>query len=225
MTGWPGDQPMDERSRLGAFLLALRARGIHETRVLAAIEATPRDLFLPASEKPFALEDRPLPIECGQTTMAPSLIAIMLQAAAIGPTHRVLDIGTGSGYTAAIAASLAAEVFTVDRYKMLVDLASDRFASLRRRNIVAVCRDGSDGWPEHGPYDRIILSAAAPEIPTALLRGLAPGGILIAPIGAPGEVQSVIKLTAPKQKGLRPLIDHLTEARFVPLASGRAENL
>lgn len=215
----------DDRARLGAFLLGLRARGVYENRLLSAIEQTPRDLFVQAGEKPVALEDRPLPIECGQTTMAPSLIAIMLQAANIAADQRVLDIGTGSGYTAAIASRLAAQVFTLDRYKTLIDLARDRFAALRLHNIVAECRDGSEGWPEQGPFDRIILSAAAADIPSALVRALKPGGILVAPIGPPGEMQTVIKLTAPKIPGLMPLIDHLTEARFVPLVKGRAGNL
>jgi protein-L-isoaspartate(D-aspartate) O-methyltransferase len=225
VTGWPSEPATDDRARLGAFLLGLRARGIHDTRVLAAIEQTPRDLFVPASEKAHAFEDRPLPIECGQKTMAPSLIAIMLQAADLAHDHRVLDIGTGSGYTAAIASRLAGQVLTVDRYKTLTDLARDRFAALRRINIIADCRDGSDGWPEQGPFDRIIVSAAAPDIPSALVRALKPGGILIAPIGPAGESQSVIKLTAPRVPGLMPLIDQLTEARFVPLAKGRAGNL
>jgi protein-L-isoaspartate(D-aspartate) O-methyltransferase len=215
----------EEHARLGAFMLALRSRGIHDTRVLGAIETIPRALFLSASAKAHALDDRSLPIDCGQTISAPSILAVMLQAASIAPDHRVLDIGTGSGYAAAVAAKLGGEIYTVDRYKTLVDLARDRFAALRLFNIIAECRDGLDGWPEHAPFDRIIVSAAAPDIPAVLLRSLRPGGIMILPVGQPGGQQSLLKLTAARTAGLLPLIDHLADVRFVPLTPGRAGNL
>jgi protein-L-isoaspartate(D-aspartate) O-methyltransferase len=214
-----------EHARLGAFMLGLRSRGVHDQRVLRAIESVPRALFLAAGAKANAYDDRPLPIDCGQTISAPSILAIMLQAADIRPDHRVLDVGTGSGYAAAIAAKLGRQVYTIDRYKTLVDLARDRFAALRLANIVADCRDAYEGWPEQAPFDRIIVSAAAPDIPKVLVNSLVPGGIMVMPMGQPGMPQSLLKITAPRKPGPMPLIDHLGDVRFVPLTPGRAGNL
>ena len=219
------DEPPDDHARLGAFILGLRARGIHDQRVLGAIETVPRALFLPASLKSQALEDRALPIECGQSIATPSVLAIMLQSAALGPDHRVLDIGTGTGYAAAVMAKLAGQVYTVDRYKTLIDLARDRFSALRLYNIIAECRDGLEGWDEQAPFDRIIVSAAAPDIPAVLLRSLRPGGIMVIATGPAGSQQALLKITAPRDRGLKPLIDHLADVRFVPLMPGRAGNL
>jgi protein-L-isoaspartate(D-aspartate) O-methyltransferase len=220
----PHDQPED-LARLGAFMLGLRARGVYDQRVLRAIESVPRGLFLPASAKPHAFDDRPLPIDCGQTISAPSIVAVMLQAANIGPQMRVLDVGTGSGYAAAVQSRLAGEVFTVDRYKTLVDLARDRFSVLKLGNVVAECRDGLAGWPEAAPFDRIIVSAASADIPVTLLKSLKPGGIMILPIGPAGQGQSLLKITAARSEGLKPLIDHLADVRFVALVPGKAGNL
>jgi len=224
---WPasGVRPAEDHARLGAFMLALRARGIHDQRVLAAIETIPRALFLSAAVKAQALDDRPLPIDCGQTTAAPSVLAVMLQAAGITPDHRLLDIGTGSGYAAAVAARLAGQVFTIDRYKTLIDLARDRFAALRLFNVVAECRDGLEPWLEQAPFDRIIVSAATSDIPKVLLRSLKPGGVMVLAVGAPGSQQSLLKITVPRDEGLMPLIDHLADVRFVALTPGRAGNL
>ncbi|MDR3495271.1 MAG: protein-L-isoaspartate(D-aspartate) O-methyltransferase [Ancalomicrobiaceae bacterium] len=224
-TGGDSDErPPDERERLGAFILHLRSRGILDPAVLSAIETTPRRLFVPAVAQGHALEDRPIGIECGQTISAPSIVALMLELAKISPDDRVLDVGTGSGYAAAVTAKLAAQVYSVDRYKTLVDIARDRFAALRLRNIVAECRDGFEGWPEQAPFDRILVSAAAPEIPAALIKQLRPGGILVAPIGPPGEVQELIRLVA-GGPGEPPNVEKLADVRFVPLIRGRAGNL
>ena len=220
-----GEEPGEtDFARLGAFVLALRAKGIHDMRVLGAIETTPRRLFLPAASQGQDYDDRALGIECGQTISAPSLVGLMLQAAYLGPEQRVLDIGTGSGYSAAVAARLVAQVYTVDRYKTLIDLARDRFAALRLRNIVSECRDGLNGWSEQAPFDRIIVSASVPEIPEALVAQLAPAGVLIAPVGPPGAPQILTRVRM-GTAGEPPQLDMLAEVRFVPLVPGRAGQL
>ena len=222
--GDTGDRFDEERARLGAFVLHLRSRGIYDPAVLSAIETTPRWLFLPAAARAYAFEDRPIGIECGQTISAPSIVAFMLELARLRPEDRVLDVGTGSGYAAAVTAKLVAQVYSVDRYKTLVDIARDRFAVLKLRNIVAECRDGFEGWPEQGPFDRILVSAAAQEIPPTLVTQLKPGGILVAPIGAPGDVQQLVRLVA-GAPGEPPTIETLADVRFVPMVKGKAGNL
>ncbi len=213
-----------DRARLGAFVMAMRARGITDMRVLGAIETTPRRLFVPAAARNRDFDDRPIGIECGQSISAPSLIAQILQAADLQREHRILDIGTGSGFLAAVAALLVAEVYTVDRYKTLVDLARDRFSALKRDTIVADCRDGLLGWPEHAPYDRILVSAAVAEIPPPWLEQLAPGGILIAPIGAGGSPQALTRIVkAAEGTGIES--DVFGEVRLVSLVPGRAGHL
>jgi len=169
--------------RTAALVMALRGQGISEQRVLEAMEKTPRELFV---EKPFeasAYENTALPIACGQTISQPFIVAYISQALEVSPKHRVLEIGAGSGYQAAVLAKLAAWVYAIERHRPLLDAAKTRFAKLKLHNVVVRHGDGLKGWPEQAPFDRIVLSAAVEEVPQVLIEQLKPGGILIAPVG------------------------------------------
>lgn len=206
--------------RMARLILGLRARGIGDTQLLSAIEATPRDLFLAARDRPFAGEDRPFPIECGQTISAPSVVAVMLDALRLEPEHKMLEVGSGSGYAAAIAARLVRQIYCVERYRTLVDLAKSRFATLKLSNIEAYQRDGHTGDPLHAPFDRILVSAATPDIPSVLVAQLVPEGILVAPVGPAGGTQRLLRVV---KTDPRPRIDDLGAVRFVPMVSGVAK--
>ena len=179
----PGVEPglLQKRLRL---LMELRRAGIGDARVLGAIEKTPREQFVPAAFADRAYENVALPIDDGQTISQPYVVALMTEALQLGDRHNVVEIGTGSGYQTAILARLARRVFSIERHRELLRTAERRFDQLRLRNIVCRFGDGTKGWPEQLPYDRVIVTAAAPEIPAALVDGLCPGGVLVAPIGA-----------------------------------------
>jgi protein-L-isoaspartate(D-aspartate) O-methyltransferase len=183
----------DEAEARAALVLALRRRGIGARDVLAAIERVPRRLFLPARYHRLAYEDTTLPIECGQTLSSPSLVAMCVQALGILPEHAVLEIGTGSGYQAAVMAHLAARVETLDRFATLTELATKRFAALRLDNVKVRQQDGFEGLRQQGPYDRIVVTAAVESVPDIWVQQLKPGGLLVAPLGKPREVQSLIR--------------------------------
>ncbi|GAB4521359.1 MAG: protein-L-isoaspartate(D-aspartate) O-methyltransferase [Roseibium sp.] len=183
----------DEAEVRAALVLALRRRGVSAREVLAAIERVPRRLFLPARYHSLAYDDTALPIECGQTATAPSIVAFTIQALGVLPEHAVLEIGTGSGYQAAVLAHLAARVETLDRFATLKDLATRRFAALRLENVKARQEDGFDGFRQQGPYDRIVVNAAVEEVPDSWVQQLKPGGLLIAPVGKPKQPQSLIR--------------------------------
>ncbi|PVB63803.1 protein-L-isoaspartate O-methyltransferase [Labrenzia sp. 011] len=190
MSTYPNSLP-DEAEARAALVLGLRRRGIGAREVLAAIERVPRRLFLSARHHGLAYEDAALPIECGQTVSAPFLVAFTVQALGLAPEHAVLEIGTGSGYQAAIMAHLAARVETLDRFATLTDLATRRFAALRLENVKARQVDGLDGLRQKGPYDRIVVTAAVESVPESWIQQLKPGGILIAPIGKAKQPQSL----------------------------------
>ncbi|MEJ1159486.1 protein-L-isoaspartate(D-aspartate) O-methyltransferase [Prosthecomicrobium sp. N25] len=212
----------EERVRLARLILGLRVRGLRDMTVLGAIEQVPRKLFVTAEDRHRALNDRPLAIECGQTIPAPSTVGTLLQALGPAPGQRVLEVGTGSGYMAAVIARIAGTVFTLDRYRTLVELAVERFAALRAGNVVAAVGDGFLGWPDHAPFDRILVSGSAPEVPAALLEQLRPEGALVMPVGAAGAPQRLLRLT----RGDRGLVEEdLGEIRAVPLVPGRAQTL
>lgn len=211
-----------DRERLVRLVLSLRSRGVADLTVLGAVEHVPRRLFVMAADRARALDDRPLVIECGQTATQPSVIARAVQALAVGPDHKVLEIGTGSGYGSAILARVARQVFTLDRYQTLVELAVERFAALRLDNVTAAVGDGQLGWPDHGPYDRILVNAAAPEIPPALLGQLKPEGVLVMPIGEGGAWQSLVRIR--KADAGMPA-EPVMEVRFAALVPGRAATL
>jgi protein-L-isoaspartate(D-aspartate) O-methyltransferase len=192
----------------------LRRRGIHDSRVLAAMSSVPRHLFVAPERWPEAYADYPLPIGEQQTTSQPYIIAAMLQAAEIGPGDRVLEIGGGSGYQTALLAQLAAEVFAVERYPQLAESARRILQQLGYENVTVYAGDGSLGLPEHAPYNAIIVAAAAPRLPPALIEQLAADGRLIIPIG---DAQGQILHLARKQSSGSVSLSLLEGCRFVPL--------
>ena len=189
----------------------LRARGIADERVLDAMLRVPRHEFAPERYRDQAYEDHPLPIGEGQTISQPYIVAVMLEALALSPTDKVLEVGTGSGYVTALLAELAAQVFSVERHPALADAARELLARMGYTNVRVVVGDGSQGFAEGAPYDAIIVSAAAAEVPPALLSQLAEGGRMIIPIGGADSQQLQF---IEKQW---PAADHL--ARIVPLCA------
>jgi len=185
----------DFAARRDAMVAAqLAARGIRDARVLEAMRSVPRERFVPAHLMAHAYADGPLPIEQGQTISQPFIVAAMLEAAAIGPAERVLEVGAGSGYAAAVMGRLAAHVITIERHPALADLARARLAALGCRNVEVVQGDGSLGWPRAAPFDAILVAAAGPELPAALKSQLAIGGRLVMPVGL-ADAQELVKLT------------------------------
>jgi protein-L-isoaspartate(D-aspartate) O-methyltransferase len=197
--------------------MALRGDGVTDTRVLSAIERVPREAFVPEDMRDRAYENTALPIECGQTISQPFVVAYMTQALQVGDRMRVLEIGTGSGYQAAVLAQLCRRVYTIERHKPLMLAAQKRFAALGISNITTRHGDGAKGWPDQAPFDRIIVTAAADSIPESLLDQLAPGGIMVLPVGGfamDQYVQRIVKTDA----GLQTAV--LLPVRFVPLVPG-----
>lgn len=209
-------------TRMIQLLMALRSAGVSDSRVLAAIERTPRERFVPEGFADQAFENRPLPIDCGQTISQPYVVGAMTQALKLDDRCKVLEIGTGSGYQAAILARLARRVYTVERYRTLAKEAEARFADLRLTNIVTRIGDGSKGWPEQAPFDRIIVTAAATERPDALLEQLRPGGLCVAPVQN-GPVQTLMRYVKDDSGAISE--DALFDVRFVPLVPGAARAL
>jgi protein-L-isoaspartate(D-aspartate) O-methyltransferase len=207
----------DTAERKMRFLFALRSRGVTDIRVLTAMERIDRGAFVKGLFADRAYEDMPLPISCGQTISQPSVVALMTQALAVTPRDKVLEIGTGSGYQAAILSQLARRVYTVDRHKRLVREAQDLFIALDLANITAIAADGSFGLPDQAPFDRIIVTAAAEDPPGPLLAQLKIGGIMVLPVGQSDTVQSLIKVTR-HETGLD--YEELRPVRFVPLVEG-----
>ena len=213
------DTPETRHARL---ILALRSQGVTDPKVLHAIEKTPREMFTPDLFKERAWEDSALPIACGQTISQPFIVGLMTQALGIEPRSRVLEIGTGSGYQTAILARLARLVYSVERYRTLLKEAEGRFQALGLTNIITRFGDGGEGWPEQAPFDRILVTAAAPDEPKKLLAQLKPNGVLVAPIGK-GPVQSLRRYAGDGKGGFS--VEALCDVRFVPLLDGVAREL
>lgn len=203
------------------FLYALRSKGVTEARVLTAMERVDRAAFLSGLFAERCYEDMPLPISCGQTISQPSVVGLMTQALQVSARDKVLEVGTGSGYQAAILAQLARRVYTVDRYKRLVDAARQVFDDMGITNITAITADGSHGLEAQAPFDRILLTAAAEDPPGPLLRQLRVGGIMVLPVGQSDAVQSLIRVTR-TETGYD--YDELRSVRFVPLLEGLGED-
>lgn len=222
MSGGPGDDepvPGALAERKMRFLFALRSQGVTDTRVLTAMERIDRGLYVRGLFAARAYDDMPLPIACGQTISQPSVVGLMTQALAPGPRDTVLEIGTGSGYQAAVLSLLCRRVYTVDRHRRLVREAQDIFAASGLTNITTLAVDGTRGLPEQGPFDRIIVTAAAEDPPAPLLAQLKIGGIMVLPVGQSDAVQSLIRVT----RGDRGFDYHeLRPVRFVPLVEGMA---
>jgi protein-L-isoaspartate(D-aspartate) O-methyltransferase len=208
---------MSDFDRLRARMVRdhLAARGIRSGHVLSAMRLVPREAFVASELAEFAYDDAPLPIAAGQTISQPFIVAMMLDAVRVLPGERVLEIGAGSGYAAAVMSRIAGEVFAVERHAELVDAARERLAELGYDNVQLLHADGTLGWPEHAPYDAIIVSAGGPAAPKALLEQLAIGGRLVIPVGRTSREQRLLRVT-------RTTVDEYVEddlggVRFVPL--------
>ena len=199
------------------LLMELRRAGIGDARVLGAIEKTPREKFVPPAFEDQAYENLALPIGQGQTVSQPYVVALMTDKLELGERHNALEIGTGSGYQAAVLARLCRRVFSIERHRELLRDAERRFGELHLRNIVCRCGDGTKGWPEQEPYDRVIVTAAAGQIPPTLIDRLAPGGILVAPVGEDHRDQQLIRIRR-HDHGFS--TENLGLVRFVPLVVG-----
>jgi protein-L-isoaspartate(D-aspartate) O-methyltransferase len=199
------------------LLMELRRAGIADARVLGAIERTPREHFVPPAFADQAFENVALPIDHGQTISQPYVVALMTEKLEVGERHKVLEIGTGSGYQTAILARLARRVFTIERHRELLQQAEARLGGLRLHNIVFRFGDGSKGWPEQFGFDRVIVTAAAAEVPAALVAGLAPDGVLVAPVGAERRDQQLLRI---RRTGDGFASEDLGLVRFVPLVTG-----
>jgi protein-L-isoaspartate(D-aspartate) O-methyltransferase len=199
------------------LLMELRRAGIGDARVLGAIERTPREKFVPLSFRDQAYENVALPIAEGQTVSQPYVVALMTEKLEVGDRHKVIEIGTGSGYQTAVLARLCRRVFSIERHRDLSRDAERRLGELRLRNIVCRFGDGTKGWPEQAPYDRVIVTAAAAQVPTVLIEGLAPGGVLVAPVGEDHRDQQLLRI---RRNDTGFSTEDLGLVRFVPLVAG-----
>jgi len=212
----------DDRVGRMEFLLNLRRHGIMDAAVLRAMDEVPREHFVTTDYADIAYADQALPIACGQTISQPYVVAYMTERLDVQPEHRVLEVGTGSGYQTAILSRLAREVVTIERYRTLADAARTRLATLGFGNVEVVVGDGLAGVPDRAPFDRIIVTAAAEEIPPALVEQLAEGGVMVLPLGPHAGAQVIVKLTKTKEGFHR---EDLIGVRFVPLLPGKAREL
>lgn len=203
--------------RKSNLVAVLKRQGIADERVLKAIEEVPREDFVDQTFSDQAYSDQALPISCGQTISQPYVVAFMTEALAVDGSHRVLEIGTGSGYQAAVLARLCKRVYTVERYRTLADAAAQRFQHLKLRNITQQVGDGMRGWPQLAPYDRIIVTAAAKDVPQALIDQMAGGGIMVLPVEERPGKQDLYRIT---KAGAGVTREHLLPVRFVPLVEG-----
>jgi protein-L-isoaspartate(D-aspartate) O-methyltransferase len=204
------------------FLLAMRRRGIVDAAVLRALDEVPREHFVPRQFAPNAYADQARTIACGQTISQPYVVAYMTEHLSLRPEHRVLEVGTGSGYQAAILSRIVREVISIERYRTLADAARERIAALGYDNVEIIVGDGFLGAPSRAPFDRIIVTAAAEEVPDALVDQLVDGGVILLPLGPHSGVQRLTKLTK-IANGLER--EDLLPVRFVPLVAGQAREL
>ena len=205
------------------FQLSLRRRGISDQGVLRAMEEVPRENFVSPGFVESAYADQALPIECGQTISQPFVVAYMTEKLEVGPDNRVLEIGTGSGYQAAVLSRLAREVVSIERYRTLADAAREKLKALGYGNVTIRVGDGMAGAPDLAPFDRIMVTAAAEDVPQALLAQLAEDGKMVLPVGPRHDAQYLVKLTKRPGGGLTR--EELIAVRFVPLLSGQAREL
>jgi protein-L-isoaspartate(D-aspartate) O-methyltransferase len=204
------------------FMLTLRRRGIGDAAVLRAMDEVPREYFVEGQFLDTAYADQALPIACGQTISQPYVVAYMTEQLGVSPEHRALEIGTGSGYQAAVLSRLVREVVSVERYRTLADAARARLETLGYKNVEVRLGDGLAGAPDRAPFDRIIVTAAAEIVPQALIDQLAPDGVMVLPRGPHGSPQNIVRLTK-SADGVRQ--EELIAVRFVPLLAGQAREL
>ncbi|MGB6537932.1 MAG: protein-L-isoaspartate(D-aspartate) O-methyltransferase [Xanthobacteraceae bacterium] len=205
------------------FQLTLRRRGISNQAVLRAMDEVPREHFVAADCLDYAYADQALPIACGQTISQPYVVAYMTEQLETGPQQRVLEIGTGSGYQAAVLSRIAREVVSIERYRTLADAARDRLKTLGYSNVIILAGDGFVGAPDRAPFDRIMVTAAAENVPQALLAQLVEGGKMVIPLGPRRGPQHIFKLV--NRPGGEPVREELIAVRFVPLLPGQAREL
>jgi protein-L-isoaspartate(D-aspartate) O-methyltransferase len=201
------------------LVLELRQNGITDDKLIAVMERLPRDLFVPQAFRARAYENLALPIGYHQTVSQPHVVALMTESLALNDRCKVLEIGTGSGYQAAVLAPLCRRLYTIERHKPLLMEAEERFKHLRITNITTRFGDGSKGWPEQAPFDRIIVTAAAIDIPPVLVDQLAVGGIMVVPIGDDQHDQRLVKVVRTETETR---ISDLGWVRFVPFVEGEA---
>jgi protein-L-isoaspartate(D-aspartate) O-methyltransferase len=214
--------PAADVERMG-FQLALRRRGISDQAVLRAMDEVPREYFVTAEFTDCAYVDQALPIACGQTISQPYVVGYMTEQLEVAPEHRVLEIGAGSGYQAAILSRIARHVVSIERYRTLADAARERLRTLGYGNVTIIAGDGFRGAPEQAPFDRVIVTAAAEDVPAALVEQLAAGGKMVLPLGPRSGIQHIVKLT--KAAGGELTREQLIAVRFVPLLPGQAREL
>ena len=214
--------PADDVERM-EFQLALRRRGISDQAVLRAMEEVPRENFVAPGFTNSAYADQALPIDCGQTISQPFVVAYMTEQLEVGPQHRILEIGTGSGYQAAVLSRLAREVVTIERYRTLADSAHERLQLLGYTNVTVRLGDGMAGAPDLAPFDRIMVTAAAEDVPDALVAQLTAGGKMVLPVGPRHDAQYLVKLS--KEPDGELTREELIAVRFVPLLPGQAREL
>ena len=202
------------------LIMQLRRRGIRDPKVLRAIESVPRDVFVDEAFVDHAFQDIALPIECGQTISQPFVVAFMTERLQLEPTHKVLEIGTGSGYQAAVLSHLCRRVYSVERWRELQKAAERRLAELKITNVTTIIGDGWLGWPPQAPFDRIIVTAAALDAPAALLDQLKDGGRMIIPLGETRDSQSLVQIEKTEEGMVE---TPLLPVRFVPLVHGRVK--
>lgn len=205
-----------------AFILRLRSRGLTDQKVLNAVSTLPRPVFVLPAHAGLAWGDYALPIQCGQTITPPVLVATIAERLDMEPGHRVLEIGTGSGYLTAVLARLARRVLTIDRWRTLVTEAEERLRAVAILNVTMMVADGREGWKVQAPFDRIVTTAAVPAIPQVLLDQLAPGGRLIAPVGEAGGEQRLVMLTR-SGEGIEEAT--IMTVRASPMLTGVADRL
>jgi len=193
----------------------IAARGVKDEKILDGMRMVPREVFLPDGLAEFAYEDTPLPIEEGQTISQPYIVALMIAAIEPGPQDCVLEIGTGSGYAAAVLSRVVGHVYTVERHEALAEQARRRFRDLGYRNVEVLHGDGSLGWPEHAPYDGIIVTAGGPHVPRQLRDQLAVGGRMVIPVGPDPRLQHLVRVTRVTRERFDE--EDLGDVRFVPL--------
>ena len=217
----PGENTADVE-RMG-FQLALRRRGISDKAVLRAMDEVPREHFVAPEFADSAYADQALPIACGQTISQPYVVGYMTEQLEVAPEHRVLEIGTGSGYQAAVLSRIARKVVSIERYRTLAEVARERLKTLGYGNVTVIAGDGQKGAAERAPFDRIIVTAAADAVPQALVDQLAVGGKLVLPLGPHKGTQFIVKLTKEANGELKR--EELIAVRFVPLLPGQAREL
>jgi protein-L-isoaspartate(D-aspartate) O-methyltransferase len=204
------------------FMLTMRKRGIGDAAVLRALDEVPREHFVSGEYHDAAYADQALPIACGQTISQPYVVAYMTEQLRVAPEHRVLEIGAGTGYQAAVLSRLAKEIVSIERFRTLAEAARTRLATLGYQNVEIRTGDGLLGAPDRAPFDRIMVTAAAETVPEALAEQLADGGVLLLPLGPHGGVQRLVRLTKHADQLQR---EELIAVRFVPLLPGQAKEL